>query len=198
MSKAGVDLVLASTSPYRRNLLARLVADFRCVAPDVDESPGFAECAADAAVRLARAKARAVAARWPGAVVIGSDQTADLHGTIVGKPGDERGARAQLAAASGQTVVFHTAVCVVDARAEPPQEHAALDTTRVLFRQLDAGQIARYVARDRPFDCAGSFRVEALGIALFERIESIDPTALVGLPLIALAALLRRAGIDLI
>ena len=199
MSNGGEpEFVLASTSPYRRDLLARLIARFRQVAPDIDETPRLAESAGDLATRLAREKARAVAARCPGTVVIASDQAADLHGSILGKPGDTASAHAQLAAASGQTVAFCTAVCVIDGRNAGAPEHDAFDVTRVQFRELDAGLIARYVARDRPFDCAGSFKVEALGIALFERIESQDPTALVGLPLIAVARLLRGAGIEVI
>ena len=192
------ELVLASTSPYRAELLARLVPRFRRVAPGVDETPLPGERSADLATRLAQAKARAVAARCAGTLVLASDQAADLHGTILGKPGCAANAVAQLTAASGQIVVFSTAVCLLDARASPPREHAAIDTTRVRFRALDADTIARYVARDLPLDCAGSFRVEALGSALFEEIESRDPSALVGLPLIAVARLLRAAGVEVI
>jgi septum formation protein len=193
---ASADIVLASTSPYRRELLARIVPQFRAIAPGVDETRLPGETAAKLAARLAAAKALAVADRCPGAVVIGSDQAAELDGAILGKPGDAAAARAQLAAASGRGVTFHTAVCIVDARTQ--ERHAESDVTRVQFRALDAATIARYVERDRPLDCAGAFRVEALGIALFERIESDDPTALVGLPLIALARLLRRCAIDII
>jgi septum formation protein len=195
---AEVDLVLASTSRYRRELLTRLTANFRAVAPQVDEAALPGEPPATLAQRLAAAKARDVAQRMPGALVIGSDQVADLDGRILGKPGAPDSARAQLAASSGREVVFHTAVCLVDARATPARAFAAIDATRVSFRELAPDEIARYVAREQPLDCAGSFKVEGLGIALFERIESVDPTALIGLPLMALCRLLRAAGIVLL
>ena len=191
MTSADVDLVLASTSRYRRELLSRLTTHFRCVSPDVDETPLPAELPAGLATRLARAKATEVAARAPGAVVIGSDQVADLDGRLLGKPGNAHAAREQLTACSGRDVVFHTALHLMDARGGT---HAAVDVTRVRFRALTGDEIARYVEREQPLDCAGSFKAEALGIALFERIESTDPTALIGLPLIALSDLLRRAG----
>jgi septum formation protein len=193
-----VDLVLASTSRYRRELLARLTSRFRVLAPDVSETALAGETAATLAVRLAQAKARAVAMQCPDAIVIGSDQTAELDGVILGKPGNVERAHAQLAAASGRSVLFHTAVSVIDSRRTEPCEFAALDTTRVLFRRLEHGEIARYLERERPLDCAGSFKAEGLGIALFERVESQDPSALIGLPLIALGRLLREAGIDVI
>ena len=193
---ADVDLVLASTSRYRRELLARLTANFRTVAPHVDEAPSPGESPAALAQRLAEAKARDVAARMPGTLVIGSDQTADLDGKVLGKPGTAENACAQLAACSGPEVVFHTAICLVDVRTTAARAFAAIDTTRVSFRQLAAEEIARYVTREQPLDCAGSFKAEGLGIALFERIASVDPTALIGLPLIALCRLLREAGIE--
>jgi septum formation protein len=193
---AAVDFVLASTSRYRRELLERLTPDFRCVAPNVDEMPLPDESPATLADRLALAKAQAVAATNPGAIVIGSDQSADLDGRALGKPGSVDAACAQLAACSGRTVAFHTGLCVIDASRSPHRVLAARDTTRVHFLQLDAAAIARYVERERPLDCAGSFKCEGLGIALFERIESEDPTALIGLPLIALCRLLRELGID--
>ena len=194
MSRAATDLVLASTSRYRRELLSRLLTGFRVIAPEVDETPRENEHPADLAVRLAAAKARSVAAGNPGACVIGSDQAAEIGGRSLGKPGTPEVARAQLAEASGRTVVFHTAICVADARTAPALEYSATDVTRVVFRPLGEDEIARYVEREQPLDCAGSFKAEALGIALFERIESMDPTALIGLPLIALSDLLRRAG----
>ncbi len=193
-----VDLVLASTSRYRRELLARLTARFRVLAPDIGEAALAGETAAGLAVRLAQAKARAVAMQCPNAIVIGSDQTAECEGAILGKPGNVERAHAQLDTASGRNVIFHTAVCIIDSRRAQPCEFAALDTTRVLFRRLEHAEIARYVERERPLDCAGSFKAEGLGIALFERIESQDPTALIGLPLIALSRLLREAGIDVV
>jgi len=192
-----IDLVLASTSRYRRELLSRLLPEFRVEAPDVDETPRENEVPEILAARLARAKALAVAARNPGALVIGSDQVAEVDGRALGKPGTAERARAQLAASSGRMVVFHTAVCLADARALPVHEHASTDVTRVVFRTLSAGEITRYVERENPLDCAGSFKSEGLGIALFERIETTDPTALIGLPLMALADLLRRAGFTL-
>ena len=195
---AEVDLVLASTSRYRRELLTRLTANFRAVAPEVNEAALPGEPPAALAQRLAAAKARDVAQRMPGALVIGSDQVADLDGRILGKPGSPDNAHAQLAACSGREVVFHTAICLVDARETPARAFAASDITRVSFRQLAPDEIARYVAREQPLDCAGSFKVEGLGIALFERIESVDPTALIGLPLMALCRLLRAAGIVLL
>lgn len=196
MSRTTIDLVLGSTSRYRRKLLGRLGIPFRVESPDVDETAQPGETPPALAARLARGKALAVAGRNPGALVIGSDQVAEIDGRTLGKPGSVERARAQLAASSGRTVLFHTALCLVDARDAPVREHAALDLTRVVFRVLDDDEIARYVALDDPLDCAGSFKSEAGGIALFERIETTDPSALVGLPLIALARLLRVAGVD--
>jgi septum formation protein len=190
-------VVLASTSRYRRELLARLLPDFAVDAPDVDETPIAGESPRDLAIRLASAKAQAVAARHPDAIIIGSDQVAELDGIALGKPGSVEAARAQLAASSGHTVSFHTALCVLDMRNNAAVAHSARDCTQVVFRTLDAATIARYVDAEEPLDCAGSFKAEGLGIALFERIESSDPTALIGLPLIALAHLLREAGLPL-
>jgi len=197
MAAGGVEIVLASTSRYRRELLARLVTDFRIATPDVDETPFANEKPADLARRLAEAKAFAVAGDFAGALVIGSDQVAELDGRPIGKPGTREAAIAQLAASSGRTVVFHTAVCLADARTSPPRIGAATDRTHVVFRQLATDEIARYVDRETPLDAAGSFKSEGLGITLFERIETSDPTALIGLPLMALAALLRAAGFTL-
>jgi septum formation protein len=193
-----VDLVLASTSRYRRELLARIASRIAPVAPHVDETPQAGETAADLAARLALGKAGAVAAERPHAIVIGSDQAAEVGGTILGKPGDAANACAQLAAASGRVVTFHTALCVIDTRGREQRTYAAIDSTRVHFRELGDDEIRRYVERERPFDCAGSFKAEGLGIALFERIESQDPTALIGLPLIALCRLLRETGVEII
>jgi septum formation protein len=195
---AEIDLVLASTSRYRRELLARITSRIRQIAPDVDETPLPMETPATLAARLAQAKAGAVATGCGGAIVIGSDQVADLSGKILGKPGTPEHARAQLAACAGREVVFHTAIYLLDARREPSRGYAATDTTRVHFRALDAAEIARYVERDSPLDCAGSFKSEGLGVALFDRIVCEDPTALIGLPLIALCRLLRQAGISVI
>ena len=193
-----VDLILASTSRYRRDLLARIAARFRQLAPAVDETALPDESAATLVVRLALAKAHAVATSEPGALVIGSDQAAELDGAILGKPGTAAAAVAQLLAASGRVVTFHTAICLVDARTPQPQVAWATDRTHVHFRRLQRGEVERYVEREQPLDCAGSFKAEALGIALFERIQSEDPTALIGLPLIALCRLLGAAGIEVI
>lgn len=184
-------LVLGSTSPYRRELLARLRLPFDTARPEVNESPLPGEHPQALAVRLARAKAQAVAASRPGAWVIGSDQVAAFDALPIGKSGGRDAAIAQLAAMSGREVAFHTALCVARGAGEVLE---ALDTTKVRFRALSAGEIARYVDAEQPFDCAGSFKCEGLGIALFDSIESSDPTALVGLPLIATARLLREAG----
>lgn len=184
-------LILGSTSVYRRGLLDRLRLPFTCERPDVDETPGDGEDAAALAIRLAEAKARNVAARVGGAWVIGSDQVAALDGRPLGKPGGRDAAIAQLTAMSGRTVIFHTALALAHAGRSTLQ---AQDRTEVVFRTLQADEIARYVDAEQPFDCAGSFKCEGLGIVLFEAIRSDDPTALIGLPLIATARLLRAAG----
>lgn len=194
---AAVDLVLASTSRYRRELLARLTPTFGTMSPAVDETPLAGEHPRAIAARLAVAKARDIAARRPGALVVGSDQVAALDDRTLGKPGSAAAACAQLAACSGRAVDFHTAVCLLDARTSTAREFIASDLTRVVFRHLDTAEIERYVSIEAPLDCAGSFKAEGLGITLFERIQSDDPTALIGLPLIALAHLLRGAGITL-
>ncbi len=183
-------LVLASTSPYRRELLQRLRLPFDCARPDVDETALAGEPVEHMVARLARAKAGAVLQRHPGAWTIGSDQAAELDGRILGKPGTRDNAIAQLTSMSGRSVRFHTAVCLSDGA----RGLDALDLTTVRFRPLSDGEIARYVDAEQPLDCAGSFKCEGLGISLFEAIESTDPTALVGLPLIALSGLLREAG----
>jgi len=188
-------LILASTSPYRRELLARLPLEFEVVAPGVAEEHLHGESPADRALRLATAKARAVSARHPQSLVIGSDQVAACQGEILDKPGDAARCRGQLTRLSGQTAHFYTACALLGAQ---PSTHVAhVDTTTVVFRTLSGGEIERYVERERPFDCAGCFRAEGSGIALFEYIESQDPTALIGLPLIWLAAALRAAGLQL-
>jgi len=187
-------LILGSTSRYRRDLLERLRLPFECVAPQVDETPQAGERPADLALRLALAKARAVAALSPAAVVIGSDQVADLDGQPVGKPGSHERAVEQLRAMSGRSIVFQTAVAVVHA-ARGFEASARVPVT-VRFRVLSEAEIEQYLRAEQPYDCAGSAKSETLGIALLEAIESDDPTALVGLPLIRTCALLRQAGID--
>lgn len=188
-------LVLASSSQYRRALLERLGLPFECVSPEIDETRHDHEAPETMALRLAEQKALAVAQRMPGALVIGSDQVAQLGTEVLGKPGNARTACDQLERASGREVEFLTALVVVDSDGQI-QRH--LDRTRVRFRQLSNLEITTYVARDQPLDCAGSFRSEGLGIALFEQVVSEDPTALVGLPLIALARMLRQSGINIL
>ncbi|HRN61890.1 MAG TPA: Maf family protein [Luteimonas sp.] len=187
-------LVLASTSRYRAQLLARFGLAFATARPEVDESARPGEPPASLALRLAAAKAQAVATAHPDAVVIGSDQVASCGGHVLGKPGTREAAIAQLQSMSGREVAFLTAVAVVAPGAAV--EHA-LDTTTVRFRALADDAIARYVDAEQPLDCAGSFKSEGLGITLFEAIETHDPTALVGLPLIATARLLRARGFTL-
>lgn len=190
-------LVLASGSPYRRALLERLGLPFEQDPPAVDERVDAGETPAEAVMRLARTKAASVLARHPGAIVIGSDQLAVRGNDILGKPLDPDRAAEQLTRSAGRDVEFLTGVCVLSgARPDEPEEH--MDITRVVFRPLTPEEIRRYVARDDPSDCAGGFRAEGLGIALFERIDSQDPTGLIGLPLIWLAQALRRLGMPVI
>lgn len=186
-------IILASGSRYRRELLERLGHPFRTWSPNVDEQPRPGEVPRDTAVRLARDKARAGAAAHPEAWVIGSDQVAELDGQPIGKPGNRERARAQLRAMRGRSVQFHTAVCLLVAATGRLQER--LVTTEVAFRALQDAEIERYLDREPAFDCAGSAKSEALGIALLDRLSGDDPTALVGLPLIALSEMLRAEGI---
>jgi septum formation protein len=187
--------VLASTSPYRRELLARLKLPFEARAPGIDESALAGEAPAAQARRLALAKASALADALPDHVVIGADQVAACEGVVLGKPGDAATARAQLARQSGKAVQFHSAVAVL-CRARGFVDEF-IDLTVVQLRTLSAQEIAAYVEADRPYDCAGSLRSESLGVALCERILSEDPTGLVGLPLVRLAASLRSCGYPL-
>ncbi|MEO8023266.1 Maf family nucleotide pyrophosphatase [Polaromonas sp.] len=189
-------LILGSTSPYRRELLQRLQTPFEVVSPDVDESPLSGEAPATLARRLALAKARAVAANFPEAVVIGSDQVADLQGQPLGKPGNHANAVIQLRRMSGQSVVFQTAVAVVCL--QTGFEQTDLAAVKVQFRTLSDEDIENYLQAEQPYDCAGSAKSEGLGIALLEAIENDDPTALVGLPLIRTCRMLRAAGIALL
>jgi septum formation protein len=185
-------LVLASTSPYRRALLERLGLPFETAAPGCDESPLPGEAPADTALRLAELKARAVADRFRDALIIGSDQVATSEGKRLDKPGDHARALAQLTGLSGKAAHFHTAVALLDTRQGASESR--LVPCRVVFRTLDRARIERYLRREQPYDCAGSAKAEGLGIALIARIETEDPTALIGLPLIALTELLERAG----
>lgn len=189
------DLILASSSPFRRQLLGRLGIDFATASPDIDESPLSGEAAEAMALRLAEAKARRIAIAHPEALIIGSDQIAVLDGRIVGKPGGQAAAIEQLLAASGRTLPFLTAVCLLNAATGRLQ--CALVPTQVTFRPLDRATVEGYVAHERPYACAGALQVEQLGITLLERIDSEDPTALIGLPLIRLSRMLEAEGIDL-
>ncbi len=194
--QAARPLILGSTSRYRHELLSRLGIAFEAVAPQVDETPGPGEHPADLALRLALAKARDVANRYPQAVVIGSDQVADLHGEPLGKPGTHERAVAQLTRMSGRTVVFQTALAVVCL--ESGFEECEIAPVRVVFRTLGEAEIDRYLRAEQPYDCAGSAKSEGLGIALLESIDNDDPTALVGLPLIRTCRLLRSAGVKIL
>lgn len=191
-------IVLASSSTYRKALIARLGLDCRTVAPDIDERALPAEAPAATALRLAEAKARRIAEREPAALIaliIGSDQVAVMNGQAIGKPGTHAAAVRQLQAMSGKTVVFHTALCLLNSETNAVQ--LANVPTTVRFRELDDGQIERYLQMDQPYDCAGSAKIEALGIALVEHLASDDPTALIGLPLITLVTMLKKEGIHI-
>lgn len=189
-------LVLASTSPYRRELLARLGLPFEVANPQTDESPLPEEPPSAMALRLSEAKARAVAAEYPNALVIGSDQVAELNGRIFGKPGSHERAVAQLKELSGRTVNFFTGLCLLDTRTGQAEVRGV--PTLVGFRELTDFEIESYLRREPAYNCAGSAKSEGLGIALLDRIEGTDPNALVGLPLIALCDLLRRHGVSIL
>jgi septum formation protein len=198
--KSPPDLILASTSSYRRSLLARVLPSFECVAPGIDETPREHETGLALVTRLALTKAHAVAGRHPESWVVGSDQAAALMGAtgqqrILGKPGTAPRCAEALRRSSGTTVAYYTGVAVV--HQAKGLTHEFVDTTRVKFRVLDEPTIARYVARESPLDCAGGFKSEGLGISLCESIDSDDPTALIGLPLIRLCAVLREVGFEI-
>lgn len=194
MHQPPVTLVLASTSPYRRELLSRLGLPFSVASPDTDESPLPGEAAETLALRLAEAKARAVAPAYPQALIIGSDQVAIANGKIYGKPGTHERAVAQLQELSGQSVNFYTALCLYDSRNGSRQICGV--PTQVKFRSLSNSEIEHYLAREPAYNCAGSAKSEGLGIALLDSLSGDDPNALVGLPLIALCAMLRQAGMN--
>jgi len=189
-------LVLASTSPYRKALLARLGLPFAVAAPHVDEQPLRGEAPPDTALRLAGLKAQAVRHAHRDSLIIGSDQVATSEGRLLGKPGDHPSAVRQLRALSGKVAQFHTAVALLDAASG--QAQARIIPCRVQFRPLDDARIESYLKREQPYDCAGSAKVEGLGIALIARIDTEDPTSLIGLPLIALTEMLERAGLPVI
>lgn len=187
-------LVLASTSPFRRELLERLRLPFLTASPDLDETRRPDEPPAALVQRLAEAKARAVAAAHPDALIIGSDQVACLDDLVLGKPGGRAQAIAQLERASGRRVTFLTGLCLFDAASGTAE--LACDPFHVLFRQISSARIETYVDLEQPYNCAGSFKSEGLGSALFERLEGDDPSSLIGLPLIRLVRMLERAGLD--
>lgn len=185
------EIVLASGSAYRAELLHRLGLTFTRHSPDIDEQPREGETPSQLALRLAQEKALAIAAHHPKALIIGSDQVASLKGAPLGKPGTVKRACEQLAACSGESVTFYTGLCVTGLG----QTDSLVDTYTVTFRQLSASQIKRYVEKELPLDCAGSFKMEGLGISLFERLEGSDPNTLIGLPMIRLTTLLNQRGI---
>ena len=192
---ANYSIILASGSPYRRALLERLGVAFTAWSPDVDENALDGEKPHATAARLARVKAEAARARWPAGLIIGADQVADLDGAAIGKPGSRAGAREQLRRLSGRTVRFHSALCLLNAANGRLQER--LVSTPVVYRELGDAEIERYLEREDALDCAGSAKIEGLGVTLVARVGGDDPTALVGLPLIALTHMLRSEGIDI-
>lgn len=191
-------LILASGSRYRHELLSRLQLPFEVMVPDIDETPFAGETPATTALRLARSKAQAVAMLTPHALVIGSDQVATLDDLQIGKPGNHENALLQLQKMRGRRVIFHTALCLWDGRQTDPEKQVQIENiqTFVTFRDLPDHELNAYLHIERPYDCAGSAKNEGLGITLLEKIESTDPTALTGLPLIALTTMLRRAGVQ--
>jgi septum formation protein len=196
LASSGRPLILGSTSRYRKELLNRLRIPFETASPDVDETPHSNESPKDLALRLALAKARAIALKYPEAVVIGSDQVADLEGTPLGKPGNHANAILQLQRMRGKTVIFQTALSVVCIATG--YERTDLAEVKVKFRDLSDAEIETYLRAEEPYDCAGSAKSEGLGIALLDAIDNDDPTALIGLPLIRTCQMLREAGVKLL
>ncbi|MDH5355437.1 MAG: Maf family nucleotide pyrophosphatase [Gammaproteobacteria bacterium] len=190
------EIILASSSPFRKSLLQRLHLDFECYSPDIDESPYPREKAAEYVSRLAQQKAEAVASIFPGAVVIGSDQCALINDELLGKPGSHENALQQLRKAQGETVVFHTGVCVL----RPTTGFSEVDDIlyEVDFRRLEDSQLEHYLLVEQPYQCAGSFKSEGYGICLFKQMRGDDPTALIGLPLIRLIHMLENAGVQVV
>ena len=189
-------LLLASGSPYRKSLLERLGLSFICRAPDIDETPHPGETARELSLRLSAAKTRALADQYPDHLIIASDQAAQLGNTILGKPGTHNKAIEQLQACNNQSVTFYTGLCLLNTQTGKQQLDCVPFT--VLFRELGTGQIENYIKREEPLDCAGSFKCEALGISLFQKMEGDDPSSLAGLPLIRLTDMLIQEGIPLI
>lgn len=188
-------LILASSSPYRRELLSRLRLPFTVISPNIDETPEPGETPPQTALRLAQAKAKHIAHSQPLSLIIGADQVATVEGTQIGKAGNFDKALAQLQAMRGKTVEFHSALCLYDARSNTMQARNII--TQATFAHLPDEQLAAYLHIEQPYDCAGSAKVEALGITLLQSVQSDDPTALIGLPLIALTQMLRTAGVEL-
>jgi septum formation protein len=189
-------LVLGSSSPFRKALLEKLDLSFDCDSPDIDETPLKDELPKDMVARLAKEKANAIAKRHPQAIIIASDQCATLDGKIIGKPGNHENAVQQLTAASGRTVTFYTSLCVYNAGTNQYQE--TVEPFYVYFRTLTESQIGNYLTKEQPYNCAGSFKSEGLGISLFERLEGNDPNTLIGLPLIQLITMLERCHMEVI
>lgn len=192
-------IVLASTSPYRKQLLQRLQLDFSCVSPEVDETPESGESIEHMVLRLSALKATAAADKFKndpqGALIIASDQSAELNGAVLSKPGNFETAVKQLQAASGQRIVFHTGLCVLNTLSG--HKHCIVEPYTVVFRELALATIEKYLKADEPYNCAGSFKSEGLGVVLFEKFEGEDPNSLIGLPLIKLTELLRSEGIEI-
>jgi MAF protein len=191
-----MNIVLASGSEYRKKLLAPLLPNLTCVAPNIDESVQKGESAENYVSRLGEEKAKVVAAQQPNALVIGSDQCAVLKGNIISKPGNHENAIAQLKASSGKTITFYTGLCVINTHSHSQQ--ISCETFQVTFRKLSEKQIIAYLDKDQPYDCAGSFKVESLGITLFEKMQGTDYNTLIGLPLIALTTMLKAEGFDVL
>jgi len=189
-------LVLGSSSPFRKALLEKLDLSFDCDSPDIDETPLKNESPKDMVVRLAKLKAQAIAVRHPQSIIIASDQCATLDGNIIGKPGDHAGAVEQLTNASGRAVTFYTSLCVYNAGTNQFEE--CIEPFYVYFRELSQDQIENYLNKEQPYNCAGSFKSEGLGISLFERLEGNDPNTLIGLPLIQLIKMLERFHVKVI
>jgi septum formation protein len=189
-------IVLGSSSPFRKALLEKLDLSFDCDSPDIDETPLKDELPKAMVARLAKEKADAIAQRHPQSVIIASDQCATLDGKIIGKPGNHKAAMAQLVAASGRTVTFYTSLCVFNAGTNQYQE--VVEPFYVYFRELNETQIDNYLKKEQPYNCAGSFKSEGLGISLFERLEGNDPNTLIGLPLIQLIKMLENVNISVI
>ena len=190
------NLILASSSPYRRQLLSKLGLNFQCHSPAIDETPLADETAPQLALRLAIEKAQAVAEQFPSAIIIGSDQVASVNNQILNKPGNHDNAKLQLLSCSGHTTTFYTGLALLNS--DTGALHTAVEPFTAHFRKLSIEAIENYLQREQPYDCAGSFKVEGLGIALFERLEGDDPNSLIGLPLIQLINLLKKEGVEVI